>query len=97
MDLELDHSNIGKEGNIINYEKEIGIPNDDTLYQERVNNLKEKLENCRITLRNSCKMAPSKQRGLNQLQYRTVNARDFISDMHEKYSHYKKDKAVNTM
>ena len=97
VDLELDHNNIRKEGNIITYERKIGIPNDDTLYQERVNNLRGKLENCRITLRNTCKMAQPTQRGLSQLQYRTVNARDFISDMHEKYSHYKKDKAINTM
>ena len=97
VDLELDHNNIRKEGNIITYERKIGIPNDDTLYQERVNNLRGKLENCRITLRNTCKMAQPTQRGLNQLQYRTVNARYFISDMHENYSQYKKDKTINTM
>ena len=31
------------------------------------------------------------------MQYRIVNARDFISDMHEKYAHYKSDKTINTM
>ena len=45
VDLELDHNNIRKEGNIITYEKKIGIPNDNTFYQERVNNLRDKLEN----------------------------------------------------
>ena len=39
VDLELDHSNIQKEGNIINYKRKIGIPNHDKLYQERVNSL----------------------------------------------------------
>ena len=31
VDLELDHNNIRKEGNIITYEKKIGIPDNDTL------------------------------------------------------------------
>ena len=42
-------------------------------------------------------MAQPTQKVIGQLQYRTENARDFISDMHDKYSHYKKDKAINTM
>ena len=53
VDLELDHNNIRKERNIIAYETRIGILNDDTLYQERVKNLRDKLESCRITLRNT--------------------------------------------
>ena len=42
VDLELDHDNIRKEGNIIEYEKKTEIPNTNTLYQERVNNLRDK-------------------------------------------------------
>ena len=34
---------------------------------------------------------------MTQLHYRTVNARDFISDMHDKYSHYMEERIINTM
>ena len=37
VDLQLDLNNIRKEGNIITYERKIGIPNNDTLYQESQN------------------------------------------------------------
>ena len=84
VDLELDHDNIRKEGNIIAYEKKTEIPNTNTLYQERVNNLRDKLESCSITLRDTCKVVQPMQKGMTQLQYKTVNARDFISDMHDK-------------
>ena len=83
VDLQLDLNNIRKEGNIITYEGKIGIPDNDTLYQERVKSLRDKLETCMITLKNTCTIAQPTQRGLSQLQYRTVNTRDFCSDMHE--------------
>ena len=97
VDLELDHDNIRKEGNIIEYEKKTEIPHTNTLYQERVNNLRDKLEDHRITLRNTCKVVQPTQKGMTQLHYRTVNARDFISEMHDKYSHYMDEKIINTM
>ena len=34
---------------------------------------------------------------MTQLHYRTVNARDFISEMHDKYSHYMEERIINTM
>ena len=37
------------------------------------------------------------QKGMTQLHYRTVNAKDFISEMHEKYFHYMEEKIINTM
>ena len=57
VDLQLDLNYIRKEGNIITCERKIGIPDNNTLYQERVKNIKDKLENCINTLRNTCKMA----------------------------------------
>ena len=42
-------------------------------------------------------MAQPMQKGMTQLHYRTVNARDFISDMHDKYSHYMEERIINTM
>ena len=72
VDLELDHDNIRKEGNIIDYEKKTKVPN--TLYKKRVNNLRDKLEDHRNILRNTCKMAQPMQKGMTQLHYRTVNA-----------------------
>ena len=59
VDLDLDHNDIRKEGNIIAYEMKAGNPSDDTLYQKRVNNLKGKLESHRTTLRETCKMVQS--------------------------------------
>ena len=37
------------------------------------------------------------QKGMTQLHYRTVNARNFISEMHDKYTHYTGNKIINTM
>ena len=34
---------------------------------------------------------------MTQLHYRMVNARDFISEMHDKYTHYMEEKIINTM
>ena len=34
---------------------------------------------------------------MTQLHYGTMNARDFISEMHDKYSHYMEEKIINTM
>ena len=34
---------------------------------------------------------------MTQLHYRTVNAREFISDIHNKYSHYWEERILNTM
>ena len=34
---------------------------------------------------------------MTQLHYITVNAKDFISEMHDKYSHYMEEKIINTM
>ena len=34
---------------------------------------------------------------MTQLHYRIVNARDFISDIHNKYSHYWEERIINTM
>ena len=42
VDLELDHDNIRKEGNIMDYERKTKVPS--ALHQKRVNNLKDKLE-----------------------------------------------------
>ena len=68
VDLELDHDKIRKEGNIIDYEKKREVPNTNTLYQERVNNLRDKLESCRITLRDICKVVQPTPKGISQLQ-----------------------------
>ena len=68
VDLELDHNDIRKEGNIIAYEMKAGIPSDNTLYQKRVN----KLESHRTTLRDTCKTVQPTQSGIRQLHYRTV-------------------------
>ncbi len=95
MDLELDHDNIRKEGNIMGYEKKTKVPS--TLYQKRVNNLRDKLEDHRNILRNTYNMAQPTQKGMTQLHYRTINARDFISEMHDKYTHYMEEKIINTM
>ena len=87
VDLELDHNDIRKEGNIIAYEIKAGIPSSPTLYQKRVNNLKGKLEGHRTTLRDTCKKVHPSQSGIRQLHYRTVATRDFVSDMHDKKAH----------
>ena len=34
---------------------------------------------------------------MTQLHYRIVNAREFISDIHDKYSRYWKESCINTM
>ena len=88
--FELNHDNIRKEGNIIAYERKTEIPHTNTLFQEGVNNLRDKMESYRITLRNTGKVVQPTQKGIIQLQYRMVNTRDFVSDMHFKYTHYKK-------
>ena len=95
MDLELDHDNIRKEGNIMDYERKTKVPS--ALHQKRVNNLKDKLEDHRNILRNTCNTAQPTQNSMTQLHYRTVNAREFISDIHNKYSHYWEERILNTM
>ena len=97
VDLELDIDDIRKNRNIIVYEKKARAPDDDTLSQDRVNNLKGKFESPRITLKDNCKMVQPTQSGIRQLRYRTVTTKDFISDMNDKYSRYTKDKTINTM
>ena len=77
------------------YEKKTKVPS--ALYQKRVNNLRDKLEDHRKILRNTCKVVQPTQKGMTQLHYRTVKARDFISEMHDKYSHYMEEKIINTM
>ena len=47
------------------YEKKTKVPS--TLYKKRVNNLRDKLEDHRNILRNTCKMAQSTQKGMTQL------------------------------
>ena len=79
----------------MDYEKKTKVPS--ALYQKRVNNLRDKLEDYRNILRNTCNTAQPTQKGMSQLHYRTVNARDFISDMHDKYSHYMEERIINTM
>ena len=95
MDLELDHDIIRKEGNIMDYERKTKVPS--ALHQKRVNNLRDKLEGHQNVLRNTCNTAQPTQKGMTQLHYRTVNARDFISDMHNKCSRYWEEKIINTM
>ena len=97
VNLELNHDNIRKEGNIIAYEMKTGTPSDDKLYHKRVNILKGKLESHRTTLRYTCKKVHPSQSGIRQLHYRTVATRDFVSDMHDKYAHYKNAKSICTM
>ena len=95
VDLELDHENIRKEGNIMDYERKTKVPS--ALHQKRVNNLRDKLEDHRNLLRNTCNTAQPTQNSMTQLHYRTVNAREFISDIHNKYSHYWEERILNTM
>ena len=86
VDLELDNDNIRKEGNIMDYERKTKVPS--ALHQKRVNNLKDKLEDHWNILRNTCNTAQPTQNSMTQLHYRTVNAREFISDIHDKHSRY---------
>ena len=51
VDLELDHENIRKEGNIMDYERKAKVPS--ALNQKRVSNLKDKLEDHQNLLRNT--------------------------------------------
>ena len=55
VDLELDHDNIRKEGNIMDYERKTKVPS--ALHQKKVNNLKDKLEDHWNILRNTCNTA----------------------------------------
>ena len=55
VDLELDHENIRKEGNIMDYERKTKVPS--ALHQKRVNNLRDKLEDHWNILRNTCNTA----------------------------------------
>ena len=94
-DLELDHENITKEGNIMDYERKNKVPS--ALHQKRVNNLRNKLEDHRNLLRDTCNTAQPTQNSITQLHYRTMSAREFISDIHNKYTHYWEEKIINTM
>ena len=95
VDLELDHENIRKEGNIMDYERKTKVPS--ALHKKRVNNLRDKLEDHRNLLRNTCNTAQPTQNSMNQLYYRKVNARELISDIHNKYSHYWEERILNTI
>ena len=95
VDLELDHNSIRKEGNIMDCERKTKVSS--ALHQKIVNNLKDKLEDHRNILRNTCSTAQPTQNSMTQLHYRTVNAREFISDMHNKYTHYWEEKIFNMM
>ena len=95
MDLELDHDNIRKEGNIMDHRKKTQVQN--ALHQERVNNLRGKLENQRNILRNAYNSAQPMQEDITQLHYKIVNAREFISDINDKYSRYWKENCISMM
>ena len=97
VDLELELDDIRKKGNIIAYEKKARVPEDDTLSQGRVDKFKDELESRRITLNDTCKMVQPTQDGISLLRYRTEATKNFISVMNDKYSHYTKDKTINTM
>ena len=92
VDLELDHENIRKEGNIMEYEKKTQIQN--TLHQNRVNNLWDKMEYQQRLLRNTYNIAQPTQEDITQLHYQIANARKLISDLHLKYTHYRKKDRV---
>ena len=86
VNLELDHDNIRKEGNIMDYERKTKVPS--ALHKKRVNNLRDKLEDHQNILRNTCNTAQPTQNSMTQLHYRSVNVREFISHIHNKYTHY---------
>ena len=65
VDLELDHENIRKEGNIMDYERKTKVPS--ALHQKRVNNLRNKLEDHQNLLRNTCNTAQPTQDNITQL------------------------------
>ena len=62
VDLELDHENIRKEGNIMDYERKTKVPS--ALHQKRVNNLRDKLEDHRNLLSNTCNTAQPTQNSI---------------------------------
>ena len=95
VDLELDHENIRKEGNIINYERKAKVPS--TLHQKRVSNLRDKFEDHQNLLRNTCNTAQPTQDSINQLYDRIGNAKKFISVYYNKYPHYWEEKILDTM
>ena len=95
VDLELDHENIRKEGNIMDYERKAKVPS--ALHQKRVNNLRNKLEDHQNLLRNTCNTAQPTQDSITQLYDRIGNAKKFISDYHNKYPHYWEEKILDTM
>ena len=55
------------------------------------------MENHWNLLRDTCNTSQPTQNSITQLHYRTVNAREFISDIHNKYTHYWEEKILNTM
>ena len=97
VDLELELDAIRIKGDIIAYEKKARVPDNDTLSQERVDKLNDELESCKLTLIDTFKMVQPTQNSLSLLCDRTEATKFFVSVMNDKYSHYTKDKTINTM
>ena len=79
----------------MDYETKTKVPS--ALHKKRVNNLRDKLENQGNILRNTCNTAQPMQEGMTQLHYRIVNAREFISEIHDKYPCCWKESCINMM
>ena len=86
VDLELDCENIQEEGNIMDYERKARVPS--TLHQQRVNNLKNKLDDHQNQVRDIIETAQPTQDSLKQLYGGIGVAQKFISLYKRKYPHY---------
>ena len=73
------------------------MPDSGTLSEERVGKFKDEIENCSHALNDACKMVQSTQASISISSDRTEAAKHFVSSMNDKYFHYTKDIAINTM